>query len=101
MRLHALHVPRSGLPGLLLALALAGCGGSAVPLARTPTGGIMGLEGDHDEAMADARRQMSEACGGAYVVAGEREVFEALMHGRVITEIQMTYMCGTARPEQP
>ena len=54
-----------GVLGPLLATAIAGCGGSAVPLAQTPEGGVMGLDGDHDEAMADARRQMSEACGGA------------------------------------
>jgi|SRR5580704_12270125 hypothetical protein len=96
-----LYVPGRLLTASLLALGLAGCGGSAVPLARTPQGGVMSLDGDHDEAMADARRQMSAACSGAYAIAGEREVFEALMHGRVITEIQMTYTCGTARPEPP
>jgi hypothetical protein len=93
---------RTCLPGIgLLAMALAGCGGSAVPLARSPGGGVMGLDGDHDEAMADARRQMSAACGGAYTIVGEREVFEALMHDRVITEIQMKYTCGPAVPERP
>jgi hypothetical protein len=95
---------RKYLPGFLgpvMATVIAGCGGSAVPLVRTPHGGVMGLDGDHDEAMADARRQMSAACGGAYTIVGEREVFEALMHGRVITEIQMTYTCGMARPEPP
>ena len=93
---------RMSLPGVLaLTAAIAGCGGSAVPLAQTPEGGVMGLDGDHDEAMADARRQMSEACGGAYTIVGEREVFAALMHGRVITEIQMRYACGTAPPRRP
>jgi hypothetical protein len=90
-----------GLLAPILAVGLAACGGSAVPIARTPGGGVMSLDGDHDEAMADARRQMSEACGGAYTIVGEREVFAALMHGRVITEIQMKYACGAPLPARP
>ncbi len=91
----------SGVLGSLLALGLAGCGGSAVFLAQTPEGGVMSLDGDHVEAMADARRQMSEACGGAYTIVREHEVFDALMHGRVITEIHLHYACGTAPPARP
>jgi hypothetical protein len=90
-----------GALGPILALGLAACGGSAVPIARTPGGGVISLDGDHDEAMADARRLMSAACGGAYTIVGEREVFAALMHGRVITEIQMQYACGTPPPAKP
>lgn len=86
--------------GVIAALALVGCGGTAVLITRSPEGGVLGLDGDHDEAMADARRQMSDACGGAYTILGERNTLAAVYRGRTIMEYQIRYACG-AQPERP
>jgi hypothetical protein len=99
---------RWGLPvALLLVLALPGCGGSAVLIARTKNGGVLGLDGHREQAMADARRQMSEYCGGAYTIVGERNAVAGTFRGRVISEYQIRYLCGshpehaiTPTPEQ-
>jgi hypothetical protein len=87
------------LSALLSAATLAGCAGSAAVIARTPSGGVLGLDGDREEAMADARRQMSDHCGGAYSIVGERKT-AGLMRGRTIVEHQIRYACG-AEPDRP
>src|SRR5262245_27228239 len=46
-----------------LVLALAACG-SARSIQRTPTGGIIELQGDQNKAMEDANAQMAAHCGG-------------------------------------
>jgi hypothetical protein len=97
-------LPRSlGLAVVISALALApaitGCGGSAVILARSPNGGLLGLDGDQEEAMADARRQMSDACGGAYTIVAQGETVSAVLRGRTITEYRVKYTCG-AHPDR-
>jgi hypothetical protein len=79
---------------LAAAAALAGCGGTAVLIAQTAHGGVLGLDGDREQAMADARRQMSELCGGAYTITGERNVFAGVFRGRNIVEYQIRYTCG-------
>ncbi len=89
-----------GLSALLSAAALAGCGGSAALIARTATGGVLGLDGDREEAMADARRQMSDHCGGAYTIVGERDTLTGVFHGRPLTEYQVEFVCGDM-PAQP
>jgi hypothetical protein len=78
---------------------LNGCGGSAVIIGRTETGGVVGLDGDREQSMADARRQMSEACGGAYTIVAERTVVSGVYRGRTISELQLRYLCG-AQPDQ-
>jgi hypothetical protein len=90
-----------GLLGVLAAAALPACGGSAVLIARTAHGGIVGLDGDRDQAMADARRQMSEACGGAYTIVAERNAFAGTYHGRPLTEHQIRYACGPSSRMPP
>lgn len=87
----------------LSAITLAGCGGSAVIIARTPNGGVLSLEGDHADAMADARRQMSEACGGAYTIVGEHEAVSSALRGRTFTELEVEFRCGDepAKPAPP
>jgi hypothetical protein len=82
------------------ALSASGCGGTAVLIIRAPDGGVLSLDGDHDEAMADARRQMSESCGGAYTILGERNTVAAIYRGRTLMEYQIRYACG-AQPDQP
>jgi hypothetical protein len=84
---------------LLLALFLPACGGTAVLVARTKTGGVLGLDGDREAAMGDARRQMSEYCGGAYTIVGERNAVAGTFRGRTIAEYQIRYVCGS-HPEQ-
>lgn len=86
--------------GAFAAFALAGCGGTAVLIMRSADGGVLGLDGDHDEAMADARRQMSESCGGAYTILGERNTVAAVYRGRTLMEYQIRYVCG-AQPDRP
>jgi hypothetical protein len=89
---------RAILPVAVL-LALPACGGSAVLVTSTATGGVLGLDGDRAQAMADARRQMSESCGGAYTIVDERLVVEGTFRGRTLAEHQIRYVCGS-HPEQ-
>jgi hypothetical protein len=90
--------PVSSVIAVLSALALSGCGGSAVTIFRTAHGGMLGLEGDRQQAMADARRLMSESCGGAYTIVAERNVVAGVYHRRTVSEVQLRYRCG-ATPE--
>jgi hypothetical protein len=85
---------------VLAGLGLSGCGGSAVLIGRTSNGGILGLDGDRDQAMADARRLMSDSCEGAYTIVGERDAVAGTLRGRTITEHQIRYVCG-APAERP
>jgi hypothetical protein len=77
-----------------------GCAGSAALIARNRDGGIMGLDGERSDAMADARRQMSETCGGAYTITGERIAVAGTYRGRTISEHQIRFACG-AQPDRP
>jgi hypothetical protein len=47
---------------MLMAVAMAGCGGIQV-LSRDPNGGRLALQGDEDVAMEDAREEMDAVCG--------------------------------------
>jgi hypothetical protein len=89
-----------GVLAALTALSSGGCGGTAVLIIRAANGGVLSLDGDHDEAMADARRQMSESCGGAYTILGERNTVAAIYRERTIMEYQIRYVCG-AQPDRP
>src|SRR5262245_28842288 len=80
------------------ALTLAGCGGSAVLVAQSRSGGLMGLEGDRVQAMADARRQMSEQCGGAYTIVQQGSAVTGVHRGEQLTEYLVEYACGTDAP---
>lgn len=82
----------------LAALVLAGCGGSAVLIARSRSGGLFGLEGDRAQAMADARGQMSEHCGGAYTIVQEGTAVTGVHHGEQLSEYLVEYACGASAP---
>lgn len=82
----------------LAAIGLAGCGGSAVLIAQSRSRGLMGLEGDRVQAMADARRQMSEHCGGAYTIVREGTAVTGVHHGEELTEYLVEYACGAGTP---
>jgi len=82
------------LAGLLAGVGASGCAGSAVLIGRTPAGGVLALDGDREVAMSDARRQMSEACEGAYTIVAERNAFAGTFRGRSITEHQIRFICG-------
>lgn len=84
----------------LATLALSGCAGTAVIVSQTPVGGVLGLEGDHAEAMADARRQMSEHCRGAYRILGEHDSASTEVRGQGYTERHVEFACG-AEPDRP
>jgi hypothetical protein len=92
-----------GLLGVLAGMGLPACGGSAVLIGHTANGGTLGLDGDHQQAMADARRLMSESCGGAYTIVGERNVIAGKFRGRTIAEYQVRYVCRAddGRPPTP
>ena len=79
-----------------LAPALAGCGGSAVFVAQSRAGGLMGLEGERVQAMADARRQMSEQCAGAYTIVQEGSAVTGRHRGEPLTEYLVEYACGAS-----
>ena len=65
--------PVSSVIAVLSALALSGCGGSAVMIFRTAHGGMLGLEGDRQQAIVgiartdelDADRQFDSLVGCA------------------------------------
>jgi hypothetical protein len=84
---------------VLCVLGLAGCAGSAVLIASAPDGGLLALDGDREQAMADARRQMSEACDGAYTIVSGRSIVAGVYRGRSINEYQIRYLCG-AHPDR-
>ena len=92
---------RRTLPSIvsLSALVLAGCGGSAALVARSPDGGVLAIDGDHVQAMADARRQMSEHCGGAYSIVEQRRAVTGTYQDREITEHLVQYVCGAQLDE--
>ena len=81
------------LPLALLA-ALPACGGSAVQIVETPRGGVFSLDGERSTAMADARRQMSERCGGAYRIVRERRALTGWYRGEAFIEELVEYACG-------
>ncbi len=89
-----------GLLGVLMALGLSGCAGSAVLIGRTANGGVVGLDGDREAAMADARRVMSDTCEGAYHITSARNAVGGTLRGRAITEYQVRFVCG-ANPDRP
>ncbi len=80
--------------GASAAVALTGCWGSAVVIHHNDAGGVVGLEGDREASMADARRQMSEQCNGAYTIVGARNVAAGTYRGRMVSEYQLRYLCG-------
>jgi hypothetical protein len=80
---------------LFAAPALGGCIGSAVLVAQSPQGGVIELDGDTRAAMGNARRLMSEHCGGAYTILGERDEVVLVYHGEELTEFRVRYACGT------
>lgn len=90
---------------LLAALpALPACGGTAVLVAETPRGGVFSLDGEHAAAMSDARRQMSERCGGAYRILRERRAITGWYRGEAFVEELMEFACeapGTAPESAP
>jgi uncharacterized NAD-dependent epimerase/dehydratase family protein len=88
-----------GVLGVVSVLGLSGCSGSAVLIASAPDGGLLALDGDHEQAMSDARRQMSDSCNGAYTVVSGRNVVAGVYRGRAINEYQIRYVCG-AHPDR-
>jgi hypothetical protein len=59
--------------GVLL-LGVSGCfliQGHAEMVKRERGGGVLALKGDHDKAMADAKKQMADNCGAGYEIVGE------------------------------
>jgi hypothetical protein len=85
---------------VLAAPALVGCGGSAVLVARSASGGVLAIDGEHVQAMADARRQMSEHCEGAYSIVRQRLVVTGVFRGEELSEFLVQYACGAA-PDEP
>jgi len=53
---------RTASRGLVIALALAACGTARV-VQKTPIGGTIELEGDHNKAMEQANEEMAAHCG--------------------------------------
>ena len=58
----------------VLVLGLAGCfmiQGHAEMVKRDQSGGVLALQGDHDKAMEDAKKQMADNCPSGYQITGE------------------------------
>jgi hypothetical protein len=53
---------RTASRGLVIALALAACGTARI-VQKTPIGGTIELEGDHNKAMEQANEEMAAHCG--------------------------------------
>jgi hypothetical protein len=61
----------------VLVLGLAGCfmiQGHAEMVKRDQSGGVLALQGDHDKAMEDAKKQMASNCPSGYQITGEENV---------------------------
>jgi hypothetical protein len=95
----SLKARAAGVSVLFAASALGGCIGTAVSVAQSPGGGVIELDGDRAAAMADARRLMSERCGGAYTILGAEDEVVLLHRGEQIQEFRVRYACG-AQPER-
>ncbi|HEX3761055.1 MAG TPA: hypothetical protein VHW23_20310 [Kofleriaceae bacterium] len=90
-----------GLIGAILALA--GCG-TARMVQRTPTGGMIELEGDHNKAMEQANEEMAAACTDFIIVrAGDEPVTPTAPPdgAPVATVYRVHYQCGDAAPTDP
>jgi len=86
-----------------LVLALAACG-SARSIQRTPTGGIIELQGDQNKAMEDANAQMAAHCGGAQNVQitlqGEEPVGTDTVQQQQTTDTEHTSKSGRTTTDQ-
>jgi len=80
---------RPKLLSLAAALGIAGgCGGARV-ISRTPTGGVLVLEGSHSWARDIAHRRMVDHCRGPYTIV--RDGDDAI---GAVTEFRVHYVCG-------
>lgn len=94
---------------LIVLVAGAGCAGRLVGdpgfanerKATAGQGGVIGISGNREKALAQARPWMAERCGGAYRIVSEEQVQtgtnpRAWAGGSHPTETQITYTCGAA-----
>jgi hypothetical protein len=105
----------------VLVLAVAGCfmiQGHAEMVKRDQGGGVLALQGDHDKAMDDAKKQMADNCPSGYQITGEEmakvgektegaEDTQFEKHGNEkstesttseVKEHRITYQCNAAAP---
>jgi hypothetical protein len=92
-------MPRVLSRGLIGAvLALAACGTARI-VQKTPYGGMIELQGDHNKAMEQANEEMAAACPDFIVV---REGFEPVADtppgGSGATVYRVRYQCGDGPP---
>jgi hypothetical protein len=94
-------MPRPLSRGLIGAvLALAACGTARI-VQRTPYGGVIELQGDHNKAMEQANEQMAAQCANFIVVREGNEPGGAAdppPGAPVATIYRVHYQCGDAAP---
>jgi hypothetical protein len=86
----------------LAAAALsAGCGTARI-VQRTPRGGVIELEGDHNKAMEHANEQMAAQCNNNFLVVrdGDEPVSSAPAEpgAPIATVFRVHYECGDGTP---
>lgn len=88
-------MPRLPLRGLIgTVLALAACGTARI-VQKTPYGGVIELQGDHNKAMEQANEEMAAACPNFIVV---REGNEPVAATPGATVYRVHYQCGDGAP---
>ena len=78
-------------------LALAACGTARI-VQKTPYGGVIELQGDHNKAMEQANEQMAAACPDFIVVREGPEPIADTPEGSGTTVYRVRYQCGDGPP---
>jgi hypothetical protein len=79
-------------------LALAACGTARI-VQKTPSGGVIELQGDHNKAMEQANEEMAAACPDFIVVReGLEPLADASPGGSAASVYRVRYQCGDGSP---
>ena len=79
-------------------LALSACGTARI-VQKTPSGGVIELQGDHNKAMEQANEEMAAACPDFIVVReGLEPTADPSPGGSAATVYRVRYQCGDGAP---
>jgi hypothetical protein len=91
-------------PSRALAIGLVVCAacGTARVIQRTPSGGVIELDGDHNKAMEHANEQMAALCDETFIVVKDGyepiSTAPAAPGASVPTAFRIHYQCGDGSP---
>jgi hypothetical protein len=79
-------------------LAIAACGTARI-VQKTPSGGVIELQGDHNKAMEQANEEMAAACADFIVVGEGLEPRADAPPGATAASVyRVRYQCGDGSP---